>query len=102
MRASANVQIIGTPVACKEGLKDTWREVAKWAADQLKARYGESVQVQHFDLFDPDCPPIPSQVQLPLVLVNNEVLISGRKISVPIIRKRLQELGLEAMPQSSA
>jgi hypothetical protein len=102
MSTPASVQIIGTPVACKDGLKDTWREVAEWAADQLKARFGESVQVHYFDLFDSDCPPIPSQAQLPLVMVNNDVLISGGKISIPIIRKRLLELGVEAMPQSSA
>jgi len=96
MSAYASVQIIGTPVACKDGLKDTWREVAEWAAGQLKALFGERVQVQYFDLFDSDCPPIPSQAQLPLVLVNNDVLISGGKISIPIIRKRLKELGLEA------
>jgi hypothetical protein len=96
MSAYASVQIIGTLVACKDGLKDTWREVAEWAAGQLKALFGERVQVQYFDLFDSDCPPIPSQAQLPLVLVNNDVLISGGKISIPIIRKRLKELGLEA------
>lgn len=102
MSAPASVQIIGSQVACKDGLKDTWREVAEWAAGQLKVRFGENVQVQYFDLFDPDCPPIPSQAQLPLVLVNNDVLISGGKISIPIIRERLQELEVEAISQSSA
>ncbi len=88
------IQIIGAPVACKEGVKDSWREVAEWAAGQLKGRFGEAVQVQYFDLFDPTCPPMPPGIQLPLVMVNDQVLTSGGKISVPAIRKRLLELGL--------
>lgn len=88
------VQIIGAPIACKEGVKDTWREVAEWAAGQLKAHFGNSVEVQYFDLFDQDCPLMPPSAKLPLVLVNNEVLINGSKISVPAIRKRIEQLRL--------
>ena len=86
------VQIIGTPIACKEGVKDTWREVAKWAGGQLNQRFGEGVQVQYFDLFDPTCPPVPSGAQLPLVLVNGEVLTSGGKISVQAIRRKIETI----------
>jgi len=82
------VQIIGTPIACKEGVKDTWREVAAWAGGQLRQHFGESVAVQYFDLFDPACPSIPPGAQLPIVLVEHEVFSSGGKISVPkVIRK---------------
>ena len=84
------VQIIGVPIACAEGVKDTWRDVAKHAADQLIARFGDSVQVQYFDLFDPDCPALPAGAQLPLVLLNGEIFSSGGKISMPAIRKRLE------------
>ncbi len=88
------VTIIGTPVACAEGVKDTWREVAGWAARQLRARFGEGVQVQYFDLFETACPPIPPGSQLPLVLVHDQVVSSGGKISVPLIRKRLEAGGM--------
>jgi hypothetical protein len=90
----ASVHIIGAPVACAEGVKDTWREVAKHAADQLIARFGDSVRVQYFDLFDPDCPTLPDGAQLPLVIIEGEVLSSGGKISVPTIRKRIETLGV--------
>ena len=40
------VQIIAAPIACKEGVKDSWREVAEWAAGQLKMRFGEGVDVR--------------------------------------------------------
>ncbi len=93
-KTQALVQIIGAPIACKEGVKDSWREVAEWAAGQLKSRFGESVQVLYFDLFDPACPSLPPGTQLPLVMVNDQVLTSGGKVSIPAIRKRLQELGL--------
>jgi disulfide oxidoreductase YuzD len=84
------VQIIGAPIACKDGVKDSWREVAGWVEGQLKAKVGEAVQVQYFDLFDPACPPMPAGAQLPLVLVNGEVLSNGGKISVPAIRHRIE------------
>ena len=90
----ALVQIIGAPIACAEGVKDTWRDVAKHAADQLIARFGDSVRVQYFDLFDPDCPTLSDGAQLPLVIIAGEVLSSGGKISVPAIRRRIEALGV--------
>ena len=89
------MQIIGAPIACKDGVKDSWREVAAWTAGQLKMRFGESVQVKYYDLFDANCPPIPAGAKLPLVLVNAEVLSSGGKISVPAIRKRIEAFEAE-------
>lgn len=86
------VQIIGAPIACSDGVKDSWRQVASRTAGQLQTRFGEEVCVQYFDLFDPDCPSIPAGAQLPLVLVNGEVLSSGGKISVPLIRKQIEAL----------
>lgn len=84
------VQIIGAPIACAEGVKDTWRDVAHWAAGQLKARFGDSVETRYYDLFDANCPPMPAGAQLPLVLVNGEVVSSGGKIAVPVIRRKVE------------
>lgn len=94
MDAPINVYVIGAPVACAEGLKDTWRDIAQHAADQLRARFGDDVHVQYFDLFDPECPALPADAQLPLVIVEGEVLSSGAKISVPAIRQRIEALGV--------
>jgi hypothetical protein len=71
---------------------DSWGDTAKWAEGQLKARFGDAVKVQYYDLFDVDCPPMPSNAQLPLVYVEGEVVISGGKISIPIIRRRVEEM----------
>ena len=90
----ANVQIVGAPVSCSDGLKDAWRETAEWASGQLAARFGDAVRVEYFDLFDPGCPPVPEGAQLPLVLLNDRVVSSGGKISIPAIRKSLEELGI--------
>ncbi len=90
----AVVQIIGASVACAEGFKDSWRETAEWTARQLAARFGTGVQVQYFDLFDPACPPLPEGAQLPVVMINGKVVSCGGKISLPAIRKYLEELGL--------
>lgn len=93
--ASASVSIVGAPVACADGVKDTWRELAHWAAGQIHARYGDQVEVTYFDLFDATCPPLPPDAQLPVVLVNSQVVISGGKLAVPIIRQRLEALGVQ-------
>lgn len=86
------VQIVGAPIACEEGVKDSWREVSAWAARQLKTYFGETVQVKYYDLFDADCPTVPPGSQLPLVLVDNEAAISGGKISIPIIRSKINAI----------
>lgn len=92
MSAPILVQIIGAPVACEDGVKESWRVVAAWAERQLRTRFGEAVQLDYYDLFDDDCPTLPSKTKLPLVLVDGEVLTSGGKISVPAIRKHLETL----------
>jgi hypothetical protein len=91
---TVTISIIGAPLACEDGVKDRWREVAGWAAEQLYNRFGTTIHVQYFDLFDPDCPPLPPEAQLPLVLINGQTLSSGGKISVPSIRRHLESLGL--------
>jgi hypothetical protein len=96
MNALVVVQIVGAPVACITGTKDTWRQVAAWVGDQLRGRFGTAVEVQYFDLFDPTCPALPPGAQLPLVLINGEVLSSGGKIAIPAIRRRVEALGIVA------
>lgn len=92
------VRIIGAPVACKDGIRESWREVADWAAGQLSRRYDGQVQVQYYDLFDPVCPALPPDSQLPVVLVNDTLISSGGKISIPLIRKTIEELGITSQP----
>lgn len=92
MSAPIKVQIIGAPIACKEGVKDTWRETATWVSGQLHQRFDDNVHVQYFDLFDPACPALPTNAQLPVVLVASEVLSSGGKISVPALRRKIETI----------
>jgi len=95
MSEQITVQVIGTPVACSAGTRDAWRETTVLVAGQLASRFGKRVRLEYYDLFDPACPPLPREAQLPLVLVNGEVLSSGTKLSVPAIAKRLESLGLQ-------
>ena len=92
MSESILVQIVGAPIPCKDGVKDSWCGVSVWVAGQLHARFGEDVQVKYYDLFDPDCPLMPENAQLPLVLVQGEVISMGGKISVPLIRQKIEIL----------
>jgi disulfide oxidoreductase YuzD len=86
------VQIVGAPVACAEGVRDTWRDMAKWASGQLRGRFGDAVRVDYYDLFDPDCPSLAPGVELPLVLIDDEVISSGGKLPMPAIRKHIEAL----------
>ena len=94
MNKKIQVKIVGTQVACQEGLKDNWRDVTKWVAGKLRSIFGDQISVSYFDLFDPDCPPIPPNSQLPIVYVEHEIISSGGKISVPMIKKKIEELGI--------
>ena len=88
------VKIIAAPVACKDGIKESWRDITKWAEGQLKIQYGKQVSVQYYDLFDPDCPSLPPDSRLPVVFVNDVLISNGGKISIPLIRKKIEELGV--------
>jgi hypothetical protein len=92
MNNPIEVKIIGSPVACAEGVKELWRDVATWAGGQLEVKFGSKVTTRYFDLFDPECPTIPPGSQLPIVMVNEKVLSSGGKISIPLIRKEIEAL----------
>lgn len=95
MSEPAIIQIIGSPVACADGVKDTWRDLAGWIGGKLRARYGTAVTTTYYDLFDPNCPLLPPDAQLPLVLVNGELVSSGGKLSMPVIRHQLDALGVQ-------
>ena len=92
MNKPIEVKIIGSPVACTEGVKELWRDVAAWAGTQLQARFSDQVITRYFDLFDPDCPPFPADSQLPVVFVDDKLVSSGGKISIPLIRKEIETL----------
>lgn len=90
MKQPVLVEIIGVPVACADGVKESWREVADWSRSKLKVRFGDAVRVRYFDLFDVDRPAVPDGAELPLVLVAGIVLSSGEKISLPAIRQQVE------------
>ncbi len=92
MGAPIVVRIIGAPVACAEGVKDTWREIATWIGENLATRFGEKVQVAYLDLFDPTCPSLPPDAQLPVVYIADELFSSGGKVNGPAIRRRIEAL----------
>ncbi|MBW6465905.1 MAG: hypothetical protein K0B06_05335 [Brevefilum sp.] len=92
MQIPIEVKIVGAPVACAEGVKELWRDVATWASSQLHARYGDQVSTRYFDLFDPECPTFPAESQLPVVFVGEKLVSSGGKISIPLIRQEIEAL----------
>lgn len=92
MVSPVRIAIIGAPVACGTEVKDTWRELSQWISRQLQTRHGNSVRVEYHDLFDPACPLIPPGAELPLVIAGGEVLSSGGKLSLPLIRHAVEAI----------
>lgn len=101
MVTRVRVTIVGAPVACGTEIKETWRELATWITGELRRRYGDAVEVDYHDLFDPDSPSLPAGTQLPLVLLDGRVLSSGGKLSMPVIRKALEEIGVAPVSHRS-
>lgn len=97
-----DVVIVGAPVACTDGVRDTWRDLARWVAAQLERRFGDQVRVAYHDLFDPACPLLPPDATLPVVLVDGEVLSSGGKLSMPIICRTVEARGVAPSRSVSA
>lgn len=95
------VRIFGTPVACKDGIRDAWRRMAAFAGNALRVRFGDQVNLEYYDLFSPDMERFPQvlalvaegQGRIPLVFIGDEMLSSGSSISIPDIRRRLEALG---------
>lgn len=83
------VEIIASPIACEEGIRDDWRDLSKWLSSKLDVIYGNLVTVQYFDIFDSNCPPLPPQAQLPIIKVGEQVLSMGEKLSMPRIREQI-------------
>lgn len=94
---SVKVEIVGTPIACCGESKDSWRQVATWIAREVERGFGSAVRVGYFDLFDPECPRLPEGASLPVILVEGDPVSIGKKISLPLIRKSLQDRGVEPL-----
>ena len=92
MTTPIRIHMIGSQVACTEGIKDSWREVGGWARGQLIAQFGPAIDFKYFDLFDLNCPDLPDGAQLPLILVEDEPVINGGKVSIPVLRKKIEAL----------
>jgi hypothetical protein len=90
------IHITGTLIACSEGMRDDWRDLAIWLTSKMTALYGDQVAVKYYDIFDPDCPSLPPNAKLPVVKINKERLSMGGKISMTLIRKKIETLGIKA------
>ncbi|NMC12473.1 MAG: hypothetical protein GYA34_06260 [Chloroflexi bacterium] len=91
----ARIEIIGSLIACSEGVRDDWREISKWLGEKLRAQYGDLVEVAYYDLFDDPKPALPENAKLPIVMVNRKILSQGGKISIPAIKAELMNCGIK-------
>ncbi len=88
------IQITGSLIACSQGVRDDWRDLSEWLKSKMTALYGDMVAVKYYDIFDPDCPSLPPDAKLPVVKINEEILSMGGKISMTLIRKKIESLGI--------
>jgi hypothetical protein len=97
MSTPAVIQIIGAPVACANGIQEAWRDLAAFTASKLAIYFDDAVRLEYYELFDPACPAIPENSQIPVILINGALFSSGGKISIPAIRRHLEALGLKTL-----
>jgi hypothetical protein len=86
------VTIVGARIACLQGVRDGWRDSAQWADRWLRERFGDVVCVRYFDLLEPDCPALPPDAKLPLVLIQGQAISCGGKLPMPAIRRQIEIL----------
>jgi len=90
------IQITASLIACSQGMRDDWRDLSEWLRSKMTVLYGDQVEVKYYDIFDPDCPSLPPDAKLPVVRINEEILSMGGKISMTLIRKKIESLGISA------
>jgi len=90
------IQITASLIACSQGMRDDWRDLSEWLRSKMAVLYGDQVEVKYYDIFDPDCPSLPPDAKLPVVRINEEILSMGGKISMTLIRKKIESLGISA------
>jgi len=86
------VEIIGAKIACSQGLRDDWRNLTGWIGSKFDILYNGRVTTIYYDLFDENHPPLPEDAKLPVVIVNHEILSMGGKISMSLIRKKIDDI----------
>ncbi|MFB0546306.1 MAG: hypothetical protein ACETWB_05300 [Anaerolineae bacterium] len=99
------VRIFGMPTASDCGPADAWREITDLVRQTLVGRFGGQVVVEYHDLFSPEMAEFPEILELvkreeghlPLVRVDDRLLSSGGKVSIPQIRRYLEAKGAKAV-----
>ncbi len=97
---AAAVRIFTAPdAACSGGA--SWAATVAFLRDRLSRRCAEDVTVEHVELFSQrsfDFPAVLEAIQggaqLPVVLVGDEIVSQGAKLSEPVILRALQTQGL--------
>ena len=83
------------------GSGETWVSVAAALGERIERRFGDDVRVEFVELFSPrsfDFPSVLARVEagaaLPLVMIGDDVITEGGKLSEPRISRALAERSL--------
>lgn len=88
---SIAVRIVVAPdSACGHGM--TWSAACSFVGNRLRRRFGDSVGVEQIEVFSPRCFEFPAAIaalasgaQLPLVLIGDQMVSQGGKLSDRLI-----------------
>jgi|YelNatPaOPRAMG01_1025707.scaffolds.fasta_scaffold64684_2 disulfide oxidoreductase YuzD len=77
----------------------TWETAANWLRERLDKRFGWQVRLQYVELFSPESFAFPDVMeaiqqgrhQLPIVLVDGEIVLSGGKLNEGLITRHVRE-----------
>jgi disulfide oxidoreductase YuzD len=92
------IRIFGAPTACSGGVSDGWRSAALAIGDRLIQWFGDRVRFEYVDLLQPEMDRFPKvaerisseTLQLPLVMIDDELFSAGEKLNGPGLRRRVE------------
>ncbi|HZT69283.1 MAG TPA: DUF1462 family protein [Terriglobia bacterium] len=79
--------------------KMTWEMAANWLQERLDRRFGSQVRFQYVELFSPESFAFPDVMeaiqqgthQLPIVLVDGEIVLSGSRLNEGLITRHVRD-----------
>ncbi len=77
----------------------TWEMAANWLQERLDRRFGSQVRFQYVELFSPESFAFPDVMeaiqqgthQLPIVLVDGEIVLSGSRLNEGLITRHVRD-----------
>jgi disulfide oxidoreductase YuzD len=95
---AVTVTVVAVSTAPCSG-RTTWETAAAWLGKRLEERFGSRIRFRYVELFSPESFALPAVLeaieqgkhQLPIVLVDERIVLSGTKLNEGVIARHINE-----------